>query len=843
MRLLIILLGFALVTGRGVAQSSLQLGTGATAIPTDPAALGKVLCEAVDLNTPGLEEMRRQAAEGHYPEALAAWRDYKVDALRRADLGVFDWHGDQRHPRRLAAADFLIGKIDAAAYEKTNPPSGSFFIDRYGMRGFTDGSKPIDWLARDSSGDLSVDYANGYVSFSFAIPFATRYWEQGDPAYLRKFFRIGGDFAVRQRALVEALPAEKRQKIACGWTTRAQDALSQSDRVFTLIRIIGLFAKSLPDTAPKADWNQGLAPRDVPLRPGSSALIPTPELAEIALSLVNDHPQALKERYLNKGAVPNQRMAGLRALLTTAMLFPEFKASKPLLAEVNDGLADYFKGVFHRDGGMLEQSFNYNLGELSSYTELIAMLKPVTPNLAAGIERQQAASQRAIASLTTPIGGLPGISSYRSQNPPPIWKDDKARQSWLAGQSTLTGAMHDPLAAQVAGMLGGSGIAPSFTSIDLPFSGYYVQRGGWTWDAPYLFFQGSRPSRGHHTAGNNAVQVAAFGRPLLVYGGSPVYFPGQLPVELRSEFKAINGLLGEDSSWKANTVLIDDESQKYPKQILQEAPADPVDARWFTSRAFDYLEGFHDGVYGGTASGSGATHLRQVIFIRDPGLWVLVDTVNTTDGKPHEFCQNWIVPGDETNGQVHVYGFGKDQLSVNSAAHTVRTSDPEGPNLTMIHSGLNGGALHYIHHYGEKNPWRGWFSYGFGAFVPAHQIEVRFTATDSATLITVIHPRRTGETEEIAVSDLSPAGNLREAACRFTLPGNRTVTVHARKKLEFTVSGPSGSDGLIVTGRGVPGSYAFHHSPGGEEHTLPITSPAAFSWSELPGGITPRYTP
>ena len=106
---------------------------------------------------------------------------------------MFDWHGDQRHPRRLAAADFLIGKIDAAAYEKTNPPSGSFFIDRYGMRGFTDGSKPIDWLARDSSGDLSVDYANGYVSFSFAIPFATRYWEQGDPAYLRKFFRIGGD--------------------------------------------------------------------------------------------------------------------------------------------------------------------------------------------------------------------------------------------------------------------------------------------------------------------------------------------------------------------------------------------------------------------------------------------------------------------------------------------------------------------------------------------------------------------------------------------------------------------------------------------------------------------------
>ena len=809
----------------------------ASGIPTDPVALGKTLCEAVDLNVRGLEEMRRQAAGGHYAEALAAWRDTKVAEFRKAGLGAFNWHGDQLNGHRLAAADLLIGKIDTAAYEKINPPINSFFIDRYGMRGPVESAKSVDWLARDSSGDAPCDYAN----FFFAIPFAVRYWQQGDPVYLRKFFQIAGDFAVSQKALVDALSVGERNKLMCGWTNRAGSALSQSDRVVVLIRILGVLCKSLPDDAPKSDWDHVLAPRNVSLKPGALATIPAPELAEIALSLVNDHPPVLAERYLKAGAVPNQRRAGLAALTLTAIAFPEFRASKPLLAQASEGFADYLKGAFHRDGGMLEQSFNYNLGDAASLTDLIGWLKPVNPGLAFAMEKQQAAFYRAMAALTTPIGRLPAMSSYGPSNPPPIWKDAKARQTWLGTQSAVASAWRDPLAAQVSGILCGSGTAPAFTSIALPFSGYYVQRGGWSWDAPFLFFQGSRPSRGHRTEGNNAIQLTAFGRPLIVTAGPPVYGPEQLPVELRPECNAINELLDENSSWKTNTVLVDNESQKFPKQLLQEAAADPVGARWFTSSVFDYLEGFYDLGYAGAASKAGATHRRQAIFLREPGLWVLVDTVNATDSKPHEFCQNWIVPGDESNGKVHVFGFAKDQLAIDSAAHTVRTSDPKGPNLTISNAGLRGAGIRYVHPYGEKHPWRGWFSYGFGALVPAHQIEARFTATGSASLIAVLQPRRTGDNADIALTDLSPAGNPSIAACRFTLPGNRTVTVQAGNTLEMTVAGPAGSDGLIVTGRGVPGSHAFHRAPGGATGTVPITAPASFCWSETAAGISPRY--
>jgi len=799
--------------------------------------LGKALCETVNLNTPGLEEMRRKAADGRYAEALAAWRDYKVVQLRKTALGTFNWHGDQRNGRRLAAADLLIEKIDAAAYEKINSPDNSFFVDRYRMRGPVDGAKPIDWLARDNRGDAPCDYAN----FFFAIPFAVRYWQQGDPVYLRKFFQVAGDFAVRHKALVEDLPVAERNRVACNWSNRAGAALSQSDRVSVMIRILGVLAKSLPDHAEKASWEQVLAPRDIPLKPGAAAIVPAPELAEIALSLVNDHPPVLAERYLKAGAVPNQRRAGLAALALIATTFPEFRASQPLLAEVTNGLVDYLKGAFHRDGGMLEQSFNYNLGDAASLTELAGFTEHSNPALASAMEKQQGAFYRGMAALINPIGKLPAMSSYGPSNPPPIWKDAKARQTWLAAQSATASTWHDPLAAQVSGILGGSGSAPAFASIAFPFSGYYVQRGGWSWEAPFLFFQGSRPSRGHRTQGNNAIQLTAFGRPLIVTAGPPVYDPGQLPVALRPEFAAINELLGEDSSWKTNTVLVDGASQKQPKEILQEAPTTAIDARWYTSPVFDYLEGFYDLGYAGTAAGSGASHWRQAIFIRDPGLWILVDTVNATDGKSHEFCQNWIIPGCETNGNVKVCGFGKDQLAIDPAGNIIRTADPDGPNLTLRHVGLRGASIRYIHHYGEKSPWRGWFSYGFGGLVPAHQIEARFIATGLATWITILQPRRTGDDSEIVVIDHSPMGNPRVAACRFILPGNRTVTAQADGGLALTVAGPAGSDELIIAGRGSPGSHACHRAPNGANRTMPIAAPATFSWSETPAGISPRY--
>jgi len=817
----------------------------ADGIPTDPEALGKTLCQEVDLTTPGLESMKRLASEGKYSEAMNAWRDYKVAELRKAQLGEFGWHGDQQNGRRLVIADLLVGKIDKPTYEKVNPPENSLFIDRYGMRGPVDGAKPIDWLARSQGEDLSVEYANGYANFSFAIPFAVRYWQQGDPSCLNKFFQIAGDFAVRQKALVEALPAAERDQVACGWSTRAQDALSESDRVATLIRILGLFAKSLPDTAPKADWTNALAPREVPMKAGSAELIPAPELAELALSLVNDHPPALKQRYLKAGAVPNQRKAGLLALLATATTFPEFKASKPMLAELNVALEDYLKGAYQRDGGLLEQSFNYNFGDVEGLTVMAECIKPINPGLAAELPKQQISSYRALASLSEPVGQLPGMASYRAANPPPIWKDTNASATWQKSQSSVRGGRNDPFVAQIGAGLGGSGSGPAFTSIALPFSGYYVQRGGWNWDSPYLFFHGSRPSRGHHDMGKNSVQLTAFGRPMLVYAGAAVYFPGQLPVDLRSQFKAINELLGEDSSWKVNTMLVDGASQNYPalNKLLQAAPDKTVDARWFTSPTFDYVEGFHDGGYTGVASRSGATHRRQAVFLRDPGIWILVDTVNSTDSKPHEFIQNWNIPGNETNGPVKVYGFGKDQLSADASARTVRTSDPEGPNLTLIHAGLMGGDLRYISHYGEKNPWRGWYSYIFGGLVPAHQVEARFHATGPATLITILQPRRIGENTDLAVTDLSPPGKPDQAACRFTLPGKRTVTVQAGAKLEVTVSGASGSDGLVVTGHGEKGSHAFHRGPDGTASTMPITIPTAFSWSETPAGFVPRYEP
>ena len=823
----------------------------AAEIPAEPAALGKVLCESVDLNTPGLERMRDQAKAGRYTEALKAWRDYKILELRKTDLGQFNWHDDQPNNWRLASADYLIGNQGGAANEAPKLQSEGFFKDIYGMREFKPGKTRINWLAPSESDDP----LSGYANFFFAIPFAVRYSQGGETVYVDKFFQITADFAIRQKALIESLPDAQRKRHFCGWTVNAQSALSQADRVSVLIRILAVICRSLPDEGPERNWSGILEPRSFALSPRSSEIIPAVELAQIGLSLVNDHPVALSARYLKAGAVPNQRRAGLCALVMIATQFPEFKASKLLLTQSSEGLKDYLSGAFQRDGGMLEQSFNYNIGDARSLEELSLWLKPHNPELAADLDSKKSGFFRMAAGLLTPFGKLPALSSQGSPNPTDLWTHVRTRRAWFGKEAEALATWQEPLAKQIAGTWDSEepGRPPSFTSVAFPFSGYYIQRGGWSWDSPYLFFQGSRQSRGHSTQGSNSIQVSAFGRPLLVMAGVPAYTIEQLPEELRPEFSAINELLGEDSSWKTNTVLVDNSSQRRLRDPAQVGFEKPVQSRWYTSPVFDYLEGNYE--LGYTAAGTNNIgHSRQVVYVREAGVWIVVDVMKSSDAAEHVYSQNWILPGESYRTKASVEGFKQEDVKVNELTRTIATWDSAGPNVTLRHFGLRGSKLNYVHSFGAKKPWRGWFATGFGSLHPAHQVVAVFPTKGNATLITVIQPRAVGDVVGLSVTDLSPPNNPTAAACRISLPKGQTLSVFAldretpmaqphfkgNAQLLVTLETPSGVvQGLALTERGAPGSHAFTAQAGQIMAKTPITIPQDFKWVETPAGLTP----
>ena len=824
----------------------------ASEIPSDPVSLGKALCESVDLGTPGYEVMREHARGARYKEALDAWRDRKVVELRKADLGEFGWHADQLNRKRLSFADQLAGiPLGKGA---TSEKADGFFDDIYGLREAGKGDRPIRWMAKDATGRSSAPYSH----FHFAIPFGTRFWISGNAAYVDKFFAIAGDFSLHHKILAEHLPTQERKAFECGWTTSAPSALAQGVRVENLIRTMALMCKSLPDTGAKANWEEALAPRIRATKAGAQKTIPATGLAQVAMSLVNDHPQALLARYLEAGAVPNQRRSGLCALVMIGTQFHEFKASKILLTQAYAGFDDYLEEMFQPDGGMLEQSFNYNLGDASGFKDVAKLLKVNNPGLAAKMTEKQKGFYQMAASIMTPFAELPAMSSQSPPNPPEIWKDAKLRRQWMEKPLLRIREWEQPTADRIAAALplDRPAAGPGFTSVAFPFSGYYVQRGDWTWKSPYLFFQGSRQSRGHQTLGNNAIQVSAYGRPLIVSAGAPVYFPEQLPPERRSEFTEINELVGEHSTWKTNTILVDRSSQHKSATPAQKAFKTPVAARWYASSSMDFLEGHADGGY--AASGTKEVrHLRQVVFVRDPGLWVVVDVMLSADASTHAYTQNWILPGNETDGRTKVTGFRKAEVKADESLGMIRTEDPHGPNLTLRHVGLQPGQVRYAHHYGAKNPWRGWLAVAFGQLLPAHQIEANFSASGNATLITIIQPRQTGDTKEMVVTELSQKNSATSPSCRIALSNGRVLSVFARDtegevqapafsgaaQLVVTIeNGGNKVEGLVIKGRESAGSHAFEARPGKATTLTPILGPSQFSWIKSATGIAPSYS-
>ena len=783
----------------------------------DAENFGKLLCGQIDLSRPDMEEVKRQASLGKFAAALDAWRDYQVGALRKANLGGFNWHGDQVSSHRLLVAELLSGRLSEPEYSKASATNSFAFRDTFGLSGEPGTAIHTDWLAKDAQGHFSPDYMNLF----FAIPLTVRYWQSGDPVYLRKWFQITADFACNQKRAVEALDAATRRQVPCSWSRDAQSSLSQGDRVLVMIRSLGVLAKSLPEGGRPAKWEDIYKPVMSPLPPASRDMVPAVELAQIALSLINDHPAALLERYQNAGAVPNQRRNGLTAILLTAVQFPEFTASRDLLQKGEAGLRDYLQGAFHLDGGMLEQSFNYNLGDAASLGELAAWLRPIQPELANLLEERQIGFYRVVASLATPLAGLPAMSSQGPGNPPPVWADPDVRQKWLAGQINKLPGTNDPLVSQIAGQFvdPAKTTAAACTSVAFPFSGYYVQRRDWRWDSPYLFLQACRPGRGHKNMGHNAIQMTAYGRPLLVSNGVPVYTPAQLPETMRPDFAAINVLLDERSSLKVNTVMVDGKSQNSDVPVAQIGHATPIETRWHTSPHFDFVEGFYALGY----PKPNVDHQRQIIFVRNPGFWIIADILTNRDQQEHAFTQIWNFPPWRDGPKNPVYGFKNEEVILSQPASQLHTEDPKGPNVWLYHFGSS--PLEYTKHYGEKNPYLGWYAIGFGNITPAPDVMVNWKSSQNSVLVTVIWPTPDGAPPGVKPLNLSPSGDPSCAALSLTLPDGSVLAYqssHEPKLIEreslrieartlLTLKSPDGvTRGLVLDNAGTaPNNFDF----------------------------------
>jgi len=790
------------------------------------------------------------------PRSLARWRAGVVNRLRAADIGAFEYHAYLLSDRQLRLAEMLSGRLAASQY--ATQENGPDFLDIYGFSKAAGGTDVIDWTA--TSSDPTIVEKSQYGTFSFSLPLAAAYWKTGDPIYVKAWFAIAGDFARNQQRQVLAIPAAKRRMDNAPWVVGGLPALHQGTRSIAMLRCLAAFAKSLPaePDGGKPTWPQVLRPLDSPAKPEALRLIPAEDLDAIVHSLAVEHPKLLLESFYEPGAVPNQRFEGLAALVMLAESFPDAEGMPEVARKTNEAMAEYVTNGFNLDGGMVEPSLNYNVAQAERFRQLGQLLRRHPPAWLRLLGERLIGFQRLLVGLSTPMQELPVVGNNRP-NPPAAWKGKDVREKWF-DRRRPEGVRVD------ASALG-------FTSIAFPYSGYYVQRRDWAWDSPYLFLTNVRPARGHQAMDNLAIEVHAYGRPLLVQGGPPPYGLKFLAPDKRADAAKIEAYFNEESSYKFNTVIVDGYSQTRTAKAGVTPYEQPVPGRWHASTAFDLMDGKYALGYGIKANSArvdfSISHQRRVIHVRDLSCWVITDTMQSQDDQEHEYTQIWKFPplrGTDDGHNAPVCGFTPEQVTFREGS--IRTMDPAGPNLWLYQ--FANLPLTYTKHVGETNPYRGWYARFLGDLIPAVDMHATWRRRGRSVVTTLVWPTANVTPPPIKSFSTKGAETIPEAsafsaalrdgtilgfaesadgprhleACGIGIQGETILAVRLHDEVRGVVLGCTKMNhGKKVFEPTMP-DFEFRVGPTNKiEQVAPVEVPVGFHWTQTHGLYRPVYRP
>lgn len=745
-RLLIVLFLVAALPALAAEGKQYVIPPTAASRPAPPAAeVAQALFARCDLTAPDWQDYGALIKQGKTTAALDLWRDRVVARLRAHDFGEYGWHDYSLHPRSTNSIDYVCGVLSLADYLKTNMYG---LLDINGLAGPPGQGRLVNWYvsvdevkewpnAEIAAWDRSVKQERtSYGNFEFAKSFTGRYWQTGKDVYLDKALELFADFSRNHaRGFWEIYFANQGlsdqfigDKLGVDWRLNT-NALQIGWRMKNFLKVLAGLCKCLGPDKPK-EWPHVLAPTTGPLTREQLDKISAPELAEIALSLERDHVSKLLWFVVRDGAVPNQRAEGLKALAFYAAIFPEFRTTPQVGEYVERAYDSFLTSNFAPDGGSLEQSFNYNGQDKEGLEEVLRFYGNQRPRFAEQIEARVKARRAVDDALQTPLGGLPQVGNSLDAPGQPVWQGEAA----IAKQWELRPAKVRPQA---------------FTSVALPYSGFYALRSGWELKDLYLFFMNGRPQAGHSMRDNLAVQVTAYGRQLLVCGGDPTYGVFRTPEARGADF-----YLSEASSLKNNTVLVDGRSQSKEGPHASRAYRTPIASRWHTSPRCDVVDGLYDLGYGDFQNGrdvnvdKSVQHYRRVIFVKPMKLWLVEDRMINTGDKSHEYSQVWnFLPYcADPNPARAIAGFKEDQFDLQPEAKRFRTTDPAGPNVELLHFGA---PVQYRKYCGSRDPWLGWYAFGIGDARPKVDVQANWQSADSDTLLTLIVPVDKGEASPV----------------------------------------------------------------------------------------------
>lgn len=204
---------------------------------------------------------------------------------------------------------------------------------------------------------------------------------------------------------------------------------------------------------------------------------------------------------------------------------------------------------------------------------------------------------------------------------------------------------------------GQHGTPPAHTSHFFPYAGQVVMRSGWKPDALFLGFEAGPFGYGHQHEDKLGIVIFAYGKELLVEGGSYAYDASKWRRYVLS-------------SYAHNVVLVDNQGQVrrgLPRQ--QYVSKEPIDVAFHSDEHYDYARGTYELGFGRRGQHL-ARHVREVTFLKKARLFLVRDMLESLNGKPHSYQA--------------LFHLDAQNVEVDRGCGTVETQDAATANIRIV---------------------------------------------------------------------------------------------------------------------------------------------------------------
>eukprot|EP01122_Echinamoeba_exundans_P008168 TRINITY_DN2663_c0_g2_i1.p1 TRINITY_DN2663_c0_g2~~TRINITY_DN2663_c0_g2_i1.p1 ORF type:complete len:841 (-),score=102.50 TRINITY_DN2663_c0_g2_i1:5-2527(-) len=357
-------------------------------------------------------------------------------------------------------------------------------------------------------------------------------------------------------------------------------------------------------------------------------------------------------------------------------------------------------------------------------------------------------------------------------------------------QSALPIWPSDTLLAWVAGNRRNNSLIPNFTSLALPDSGFVIFRSGWnTSDNWAMMDVGQLGEGGHAHEDKLNIQIAPYGRYLMHDGDGGDYTSTESRKFAMASF--------------SHSVLIVDNLPQVRNSEPTDLQGNDINSSallFDSTPSYDYSMAAYLDAFG-NASYFPVKHQREFIFYKNsnPQFWLVVDTIASADGRPHEFDIRWQF---DTNRSSALSNGG------------FMTTDAYVPNLAVIPLYSSASTATTSHSWeGYGGPMSGMLGVSVRRNKPdSPGLTVRSKTVATAATTKVVHlfvPIRANESLAFSAIDQLDSFTRRISFGGTTLTLNPVSNSGAAIKLVIDVGGASSSTVFLGPSTLSPGASCF----------------------------------